>query len=1190
MTSLKIITLNCQGLRTKDHRDTLFSWLNCCDVDLVCLQETHSLSESEFSEWLSRATASGQNKHQFQCLSSPGTNRSSGVALLYKPTIEVVHSFRDEVGRMVGAEISFHNFFFQLCNIYAPNTAGEGKQYFESLYSFLDTVTPTILCGDFNTVPDPILDRIGCNAQSPWAYNWSPTLSCLMDTYDLHDVWRLQHPHSAEYTWRRPNGEQASRLDMYWLSAFLASMVTMVDITPFFRSDHSCVFLQLHLPSSVPRGKGIWKFNVSHLKNPDFIHLVTDFWHSWQSEKASFLSLGAWWDAGKARLREHCQHFSRSQSSAFRRKLHSLQCSLYHLQRRQDNGENVSLVLQDTKADIEEVYRRQARGARLRAQVQWAEEGESSTAYFLRLEKKRGQQRLISSIRTLSNALVSSARAIMTAWIQFYILLFSSQPLSADEQTFFLSQLQLRLSAQERDSCEGPLSNAECRGAVDAMASGKSPGIDGFPAEFYQTFWDLLGDDFVDVMNYNYLHGRLTATQRTGVITLLHKNGDRLLMQNWRPITLLCTDYKIATKAIANRLLSVIDKVTHSDQTCGVPGRNPLETARLLKDIVRHANANDIGGAVISVDQEKAFDRVEWSYLRQVLSTMNFGPSFCSWISLFYTNIHSCILINGTLSEPFSISRGVRQGCPLSPLLYVLVAETIASAIRNNPSISGYVLPTGAPLKVCQYADDTSVLVTSDAGIDSLFHLFHRYSAASGARLNISKCHGLLFGSWISKRQHVVPLDWTAAGLNILGCYVSNDGEEQWAPKVQAISSTCALWKPRKLSFHGRALVANSLATSQLWYLATCSLLPVATAKSIDNVIFRFVWNKKREWLARSSVTQKLSRGGLGVVDITRKMTALHFLWVKRLLLHPHLPWTTFFRQYLRRAFPGRSVHNILLLRYPPKYAMEALPPFYRAVMTAWFSLERQFVEGEYIVSGPKQTSMKLSVVTVKFVYGALSSLQRTQHRCVDKYSRWGLSVDWPTVWMNLHLWRFVRPIRDISWLVAHGILPTADRLLTFGMHVDPLCDCGQHESLQHLFFGCAFAQRVLAWYTTMLRRFRPNSSSPTVQEVLVGYRSSEKLPPIFSCLLGIIRYYVWLSRNHTRFDGIPRDYGRVLSQITSSARFVIRIQRQHCPSQSFGSSWLANGTFGVVIADRICFSREFRGGSSAFSALGCSC
>jgi hypothetical protein len=400
----------------------------------------------------------------------------------------------------------------------------------------------------------------------------------------------------------------------------------------------------------------------------------------------------------------------------------------------------------------------------------------------------------------------------------------------------------------------------------------------------------------VNVINFVYNHGQLWTTQRSGVITLIHKRGDRLDMKNWRQITLLCADYKIVAKAIATRLLSVIAKVTHSDQTCGA---------------------------------------------------MNFGQSFQKWVFLLYSNIFSCILINGETTEFFSVSRGVCQGCPLSPLLYVLVAETIASAIRADRFIDSYILPNGRSVKLCQYADDTSVIVTTDLALNALFHLFTRYEKASGAKLNVTKCHGLLIGTWQSRSNLPIALDWSNVEIIVLGSRISNDNEGQWESKIKALKTTLTAWNRRELSFRGCALIANILGLSTLWCLCSFSVIPEAIIKAVNGEVFPFVWRKKREWLGRSSVTQRPNQGGLGVVDIHRKMLSLHVLWVKRLIFRPNLLWTSFFSQYLTRAFPGRSVHQILILAVPPKYAM-----FYRSVMTAWFALERKFVDNEYAICG----------------------------------------------------------------------------------------------------------------------------------------------------------------------------------------------------------------------------------------------
>jgi hypothetical protein len=179
------------------------------------------------------------------------------------------------------------------------------------------------------------------------------------------------------------------------------------------------------------------------------------------------------------------------------------------------------------------------------------------------------------------------------------------------------------------------------------------------------------------------VQGSLSFTQRTGLITLLYKKNDKLDTKNWHPISLLCSDYKILAKVLTNHLKSVIASVVSPSQIYGVPGCFSGESVRLLQDIINHSNGNDIGGALISLDQEKAFDHVEWSFLQHVLVKMNFGPSFRSWVQLLYSGIFSCVLVNGFTSEAFRVSRGVRQGCPLSPLLYILVAETFLVLLKR---------------------------------------------------------------------------------------------------------------------------------------------------------------------------------------------------------------------------------------------------------------------------------------------------------------------------------------------------------------------------------------------------------------------------------------------------------------------------------------------------------------------------
>ena len=181
---------------------------------------------------------------------------------------------------------------------------------------------------------------------------------------------------------------------------------------------------------------------------------------------------------------------------------------------------------------------------------------------------------------------------------------------------------------------------------------------------------------------------------------------------------------------IAGRLLKVIHLVIAEDQTCGVPGHYIGENVAFLQDVVDYATLSNTPVAILSLDQEKACDRVNWGFMWATLLKMGFGRSFLRWVNLFYCGVQSCVNINGYLSSFFSLSHGVHQGCPLSPLFYVLVSEVLVASIRSHPWIKGLCLPgLCKPLSpISQNADDTSLVLTSDSILASfeVYALFER--------------------------------------------------------------------------------------------------------------------------------------------------------------------------------------------------------------------------------------------------------------------------------------------------------------------------------------------------------------------------------------------------------------------------------------------------------------------------------
>ena len=167
--------------------------------------------------------------------------------------------------------------------------------------------------------------------------------------------------------------------------------------------------------------------------------------------------------------------------------------------------------------------------------------------------------------------------------------------------------------------------------------------------------------DFFEIVNEVFHNFELSGSQYNGMIALLHKGGDRDNICNWRPITLLNTDYKIISKLLANRTKPVLKKLIHSDQKGFVEGRNISESNRMIDDIINYMDEADQEGIIVFVDQEKAYDRVEWGWVNHVLKGFNFGSKCCGLIQMLFKNAKTCIKTNGFISRFFSLSWSARM-------------------------------------------------------------------------------------------------------------------------------------------------------------------------------------------------------------------------------------------------------------------------------------------------------------------------------------------------------------------------------------------------------------------------------------------------------------------------------------------------------------------------------------------------
>ena len=209
-------------------------------------------------------------------------------------------------------------------------------------------------------------------------------------------------------------------------------------------------------------------------------------------------------------------------------------------------------------------------------------------------------------------------------------------------------------------------------------------------------------------------------------------------MKNWRLISLLNTDYKIITKCLAIRLQKVLPSLINSDQTGFLKGRYIGENIRTIADLIDDTSLKNKPGTILLIDFEKAFDTIKWSFIYKSLEHFCFGPDFIHWIKTIYLNIESTVINNGHTAGFFNLERGIRQGCPISPYLFILAAEIMSNCIRNDENIHG-IMVGNTEIKLSQLADDTSIFVSDFESIGKVLEILELFYKISGLKMNIDK-------------------------------------------------------------------------------------------------------------------------------------------------------------------------------------------------------------------------------------------------------------------------------------------------------------------------------------------------------------------------------------------------------------------------------------------------------------------
>ena len=888
-TGLTFNSQNCNGLGNKVKRQAVFTKLMKKGQVINFLQETHCTlhTQNEFKEQFSKANLYFSN----------GSSNSNGVltAISKDFDIKVQREAKDNEGRFLILDIEYDNEIYTLGNMYAPTRNFEQNQIIV-LDNFINLMTDfnctnLILGGDWNLYLSVLLDKLHSMSDGNDNATYRINLKSFLEVHNLVDVWRTINPYEKVFTWHR--GHKRSRLDYFFISEHLLNKLETVKILPGIHSDHSLIHLSLDSVTTTARGKGFWKFPEKLLHDQEYVVKLKDIIKS-KTNEYTIEDLGLKWDLIKMDIRNftvpYCS-YKKKETSKHEKILNEKFTQLHTIV----NSDSIitNEVLEDynkVKLELESLEKEHARGIIVRSKVQHVEEGEKCTSYFLRQEKNNYNNKHITKlIDHRDGNITEDPQGILDMQKHFYSNLYNdNSDISNEGENELFREITIpQMSNRDKLKCEDELSESEILKSVKAMKSGKSPGTCGLTSEFYKFFWTDIKGILLSSINYNLRNGKLSIEQRRGILTLIpKKDKDRLYLKNWRPLTLLNTDYKILAKALANRLTKFLPFLVEDDQTGYISGRFMGCNIRMIEDIIMQSQKLNIAGILLTIDFEKAFDSLRWSFIKKALKAFNFGNKFISYVSAMYNQIMTTVINNGHISSWFYPKRGVRQGCPLSPYLFILSVEVLACQIRQNKDIKGLIF-NNVELKISQLADDTTCVVRDETSLKYLLETFKQYEKGAGLGINVDKTTARCLGNFEPSTPDCLGLKWTQDPVFTLGVFISGDEDDHYElnfkPKLIKMKHLLNSWKCRRLSIKGKVTVINSLAISKLIYLASIIKVPERIYDEVKKLTRDFLWDGKTSKIAYSTLIQTVEMGGLKLVDFETKVKSLSIMYIKRL-------------------------------------------------------------------------------------------------------------------------------------------------------------------------------------------------------------------------------------------------------------------------------------------------------------------
>lgn len=1044
----RIATLNVRGIGNPDKQKYLWDFIVKNKIDILAMQEFN--------------TNKLQIEKENYNIIINSTENNLGTAFIINKKLNILDVKKTIDNRITSIELDS----IIITNIYGYTTSYPTHIRENLLHNCLpqflrNSKKHNILLGDFNEVTDPA-DR-----SKPGRIN--SYFGDILVGLGLRDAY-LEGKLKSRFTFHSTQG--STRIDRIYTS--FEKNIKKLEYLDYTRSDHIAVVVETNpLCLEQINKKTIrtfWKMNVSIL-GTDFDHEFKNLHSAAIDRIKEYPSIADWWDNDyKPNVKKLAVEFCTNKKKEERCHKNFLELALKQA-RIEHEKQKTNQTYKDycaIKTELNMLDKEIFKGARLRSLTKYPISDEQATVKDLISEKTSQKNRNFESLLDNQGHMQTDLAKIKNIIRNSYKEIFTLEKKHNGTSELHLENLTKKIDKTTKENMENEIEIPEIKEALFSLPDGKAPGVDGIPTEFYKYYFEILAPILIALFRENLKNKTMCKSQNTGAISLIPKNRDKTNISNWRPVSVLCADYKILSKTLVNRLKPALEQCIGHAQTGAIKNRNIADNLQTARNVVLHFSDKEIqktklNGAIVGLDFQKAFDRVDREWIYKVMYKFDFPTKFVEWVETLYSNPVAKIYVNGEAIQDIEMTRGIRQGCPLAALLYIIYIEPLIKTFQNN--LTGIKIgPTEA--KIIAYIDDIYLFINNDYDLLTIEKIIESFEVTTNSQINKNKTKILALGNWTNRKK------WNPAWLQpvetmrVLGVkFRSNIRltiKENSESLIKKTNQSIIAAAKRRLTVQQRVLYFNMYVISKIAYVAKVLPLPKKTIKTIQNAGNKFVWINRLEKLASKQIQLQPKDGGLGLVSIEKKTLALIITTNIKLL-------------------NGKEDNpNFLLFRYWTGFALRNIGKDYRKQTKEKPNKFFTQITKTIIDISQKQPDL-LTRPNTKATYKHLMTEQNIIPRIHSKYPLENLK----TVLANIRNW-ILDPIdKEHMFFQLHDILTTKQRLKKCKQILSGNCDyCGQEETLAHI-YACYTSQPVMKWLIRQLKKIDTNLAEINIGKIL---------------------------------------------------------------------------------------------------------